>query len=95
MTPADAGTIAAEIRALLAARGPAASICPSEVARRLPAHASWRDAMPEVRRVARVLAQAGDITITRGEAALDPAAPLSGPIRLRRGPRADTGGPVR
>ncbi|RPD85367.1 DUF3253 domain-containing protein [Luteimonas sp. 100069] len=85
-------TIAAAIRALLAARGPAASICPSEVARRLPADANWRDAMPEVRRVARALAQAGEIVITRGEAALDPAAPLSGPIRLRRGPRADTGG---
>lgn len=84
--PPDDARIAAEIRALIAARESAASICPSEVARRLWPEASWRDAMPEVRRVARALAQTGLITITQGDATLDPETPSSGPIRLRRGP---------
>lgn len=90
MSPDDA-RIAGEIRALLTARAPAASICPSEVARALWPEADWRDAMPDVRRVACGLARAGEVTITQGDAFLDPTAPSSGPIRLRRGPQWQAG----
>ncbi|PBJ84100.1 S-adenosylmethionine tRNA ribosyltransferase [Lysobacteraceae bacterium NML93-0399] len=80
--------IAAEIRTLLAARAPDASICPSEVARRLCASDHWRDAMPDVRRVARALAADGLLRITQGDTVLDPADNAApGPIRLRRGPQ--------
>ncbi len=79
--------IAADVRALLSDRAPQASICPSEVARRLWSHDTWRDAMPEVRRVAAHLAEVGVIRITQSDAELAPDASLSGPIRLRRGPR--------
>ena len=44
---------------LVAARGPAASICPSEVARALAPEPEWRGAMGAVRRVAVRLAEAG------------------------------------
>lgn len=77
--------IAADIRALLASRAPDASICPSEVARRLYAEDAWRDAMAKVRRVAVALAADGVIRITQSDVVLDPDAPVSGPIRLRRG----------
>lgn len=86
MSPDDA-RIAGEIRALLTARAPTASVCPSEVARALWCEADWRDAMPDVRRVAGGLARSGDVTITQGDARLDPTTQWNGPIRLRRGPR--------
>lgn len=85
MPPEDAD-IACDIRALLAARAAEASICPSEIARRMWSDASWRDAMPQVRRVACALAHDGVIAITQGDTVLDPAALSPGPIRLRRGP---------
>jgi hypothetical protein len=83
----DDARIAAEIRALLTARSVVASICPSEVARRLYPADAWRDAMPDVRRVACALAADEVIVITGSDAVLDPHAPMQGPIRLRRGPR--------
>ena len=83
--------IAADIRALLDARAPDASICPSEVARRLYDATAWREAMPKVRRVACSLASDGVIRITQADRVLDPATPFSGPIRLRRGPHWDGG----
>ncbi|KPN17042.1 hypothetical protein AO715_02850 [Xanthomonas sp. Mitacek01] len=83
---ADAA-IAADIRLLLSDRAPDASICPSEVARRLWPGDAWREAMPNVRRVAARLADVGVIRITQSDAELDPASPMTGPIRLRRGPR--------
>jgi len=43
--------------------------------------------MPDVRRVACALAGEGVIRITQSDVELDPDAPISGPIRLRRGPR--------
>ena len=86
VTPDDA-RIAAEIHALLAARASDASICPSEVARRLYPEEAWRNAMPGVRRVAQALATEGAIRITQGDAVRDPGAAISGPVRLRRGPR--------
>lgn len=84
---ADDAGIATEIRSLLSDRAPDASICPSEVARRLWPDTAWRDAMPEVRRVAARLADVGVIRITQSDVALDPHTPISGPVRLRRGPR--------
>lgn len=76
--------IAATIEALLDARAPSSSICPSEVARTLAEPASdWRTLMPEVRRVAETLAAAGRLRVTRGEAEVRATAP-GGPIRLRR-----------
>ncbi|MFL6585410.1 MAG: DUF3253 domain-containing protein [Luteimonas sp.] len=83
----DDARIAAEIRTLLDARAPDASICPSDVARRLYPEDTWRGAMPDMRRVACVLAGDGVIRITQSDVVLDPEAPISGPIRLRRGPR--------
>ena len=83
----DDARIATDIRALLDARAPDASICPSDVARRLYPGDAWRDAMPDVRRVACALAGEGVIRITQSEVELDTDAPISGPIRLRRGPR--------
>ncbi|MCD9124808.1 DUF3253 domain-containing protein [Luteimonas fraxinea] len=83
----DDARIEAEIRTLLGARAPDASICPSDVARRLYPEDAWRGAMPDMRRVACVLAGEGVIRITQSDVVLDPEAPISGPIRLRRGPR--------
>lgn len=81
-------SIAREIRRLLAARAPGASICPSEAARSLcNEDAGWRTLMPRVRSVALGMARDGVLDITRQGAALDPDGEMRGPIRLRRGPR--------
>ncbi|MCD9004860.1 DUF3253 domain-containing protein [Luteimonas sp. XNQY3] len=93
MTSDDA-RIAADIRTLLDVRAPDASICPSEVARRLSPEDAWRDAMPDVRRVAVALAADGVIRITQSDVVLDPEVPISGPIRLRRGPRWNDDTPI-
>lgn len=82
----DEARIAACIRALLAARGCDASICPSEVARGLWPQPQWRDAMPAVRNAAQQLAVDGIVLITQSDQVLDPARMIRGPIRLRRGP---------
>ena len=80
--------IARQILALLAARAPDASICPSDVARSLrPAGCAWRALMPPVRDAARQIARDGRVEITQRGAALDADARFRGPIRLRRGPR--------
>ena len=90
----DDARVAADIRALLDARAPEASLCPSEIARRLYPEDAWREAMPGVRRVAAALAADGVIRITQSDVVLDPGTPISGPIRLRRGPRWNDGAPV-
>jgi hypothetical protein len=79
----DDRTIADAIDALLGERRNGASICPSEVARRLSPE-DWRPLMPTVREVALRMAQAGRIRITRRGDAVDPWSCLKGPIRLRR-----------
>ena len=85
-----AGDIEATVFALLAARRPGASICPSDVARALHADAAaWRAAMPAVRAEARRLAAEGRLVVTQRGTVLDPAAPWRGAIRLRR---PDAGG---
>ncbi len=78
--------IADIIRALLDARSPDASICPSEVARQVAQPGTdWRELMPRVRTAAAVLAHRGVLTITRGDEILHPDELSGGPIRLRRG----------
>ena len=87
MRPVDYEQLAREILALLAARDAHASICPSEVARRVAPEA-WRELMPEVREAAAALAAQGRLRITQGDQDVRPDAltggQVRGPIRLRR-----------
>lgn len=76
----DRDRIARTVLRLAGARGPAASFCPSEVARALDD--DWRPLMPAVRAVAAELADAGRIVVTRRGRRVDPRA-VRGPIRLR------------
>jgi hypothetical protein len=74
--------IADALRRMASERG-TSTFCPSETARALAAE--WRPLMPEVRRVAAALCDAGELRCTqRGR----PAYPLSarGPIRLASPP---------
>ncbi len=72
--------IEATILVLTAQRGPAKSICPSEVARAL--RPNWQSLLTEVRRVACRLAVAGQIEILRKGQAVEPLG-VKGVIRLR------------
>jgi len=73
--------IAATILRLTAARGPAKSICPSEVARALGG-ADWRPLMGAVRAAAAGLAREGRVEILRKGRPVAPEA-MRGVIRLR------------
>jgi hypothetical protein len=93
---ADAGEFACDdrlieskIAASLLERDPAASTCPSEIARLLAPHNEkhWRSLMPRVRQAAAKLAGSGLVRITRGPVVLDPNDVAGGPIRIRRGPK--------
>ena len=66
---------------LLAERREGATICPSEVARALGGE-QWRDLMEPVREAARGLRSGGQVEITQGGEAVDPAT-VRGPIRIR------------
>ncbi len=68
------------ILALTTQRGPAKSICPSEVARAL--RPEWQTLLTEVRRVACRLAVAGRIDILRKGKVVEPVE-VKGVIRLR------------
>ena len=70
----------ARILALTQARGPAKSICPSEVVR--DDGPDWQRHLPAVRQAAVRLALAGQIEITRHGKPIDPAT-IKGVIRLR------------
>ena len=72
--------IEATILALTTQRGPAKSICPSEVARAL--RPDWQSLLTEVRRVACALAAAGRIDILRKGQVVGPVG-VKGVIRLR------------
>lgn len=87
MSSPDAGTVRAAILALLAARAPSSSICPSDAARRCAPEA-WRDGMEAVRAVAADLADDGAVVVTQGQERVD-ARTARGPIRIRRGPGFD------
>jgi hypothetical protein len=68
------------IMALLHERGPAKTICPSEVLS--AAQKSAPDMMEHVRRSARLLVASASIEITQGGRVVDPS-DFHGPIRLR------------
>ena len=72
--------IETKILALTTQRGPAKSICPSEVARAL--RPDWQTLLTEVRRVACRLAAAGRIDILRKGRVVEPTG-VKGVIRLR------------
>ena len=78
-----AADIEATILALTAQRGPAKSICPSEVARVL--RPDWQPLLGEVRRAACRLAAAGQIDILRKGHVVAPTG-VKGVIRLRAAP---------
>lgn len=67
---------------LLADRAGAATICPSEAARRVDP-AGWRDQMENARRAARRLVVRGLVQITQGGRVVDPST-ARGPIRIRK-----------
>ncbi|MCW2735533.1 DUF2256 and DUF3253 domain-containing protein [Nocardioides sp.] len=73
------------ITELLAQRGATATICPSEAARRVAGTdgTAWRHLMEPARRAARRLVDRGEVEITQGGRAVDPAT-AKGPIRIRR-----------
>ena len=86
----DRDPVAQSIFALLEARGPGKSICPSEAARHLqqarakpddPADA-WRRLLPAVRQQAIHLARQGRLRILRKGRPVDPQLPVKGVIRL-------------
>ena len=83
--------VEAEILRLVAARGPAGSIDPEQVARAVAPGdgAQWRSKLSAVRRAAIRLAQAGQIDILRKGRAVDPAQEIRGVIRLRLRPNPD------
>ena len=88
LQPPSDQQIEAALLAVVAARGQAASACPSEVARKLQPSA-WRELMPNVRRIATELAQRGSLEITQAGLVVVPLEPFKGPIRVRlsRNPR--------
>jgi hypothetical protein len=76
--------IAATIFELLDKRATNSTICPSDAARALASEESrWRALMPDVRRVAAVLAAQGSLRVTAQGVDVD-ALQAHGPIRLGR-----------
>lgn len=72
----------AAILALLADRGGAKPICPSEAARRLSGDA-WRASMDEVHAAARALAERGDVRLEQRQQPVAPGA-VRGAYRIAR-----------
>ena len=70
------------IDALLDARRPGASICPSEAARAVDPD-GWRELMPAARSAAGRLAAAGSVEVTQSGEVVD-VATVRGPVRVRR-----------
>ncbi len=91
LSPREAEIAEALLR-LCAARGPAKSICPSEVARALTGDAEeWRELMPSVRAVACDLRRRGEVSVLQGGREVDPAM-AKGPIRLVLAEKRCSGG---
>lgn len=82
----------ARLQRFLATRQPPKTFCPSEVARALTVVElselgceTWRDAMPEVRRLVYELRDEGGCEVLqKGEVIDVPEIEVSGPIRVRR-----------
>jgi hypothetical protein len=70
------------ILALLDARAPTSSICPSDVARDV-APDDWRPLMQPVRDAAARLADTGEVVVTQGSEVVD-VRTATGPVRIRR-----------
>ena len=70
----------------LASRDPGSSIRPSEVARELGSPGDWRGLMPAVREAAASLVDAQKVVITQKNDVVELGS-VTGPIRIRRGPR--------
>ena len=83
LPPPSDQQIETALLAVVAARGQAASACPSEVARKLQPN-EWRELMPSIRRVAAELAQRGSLEITQAGLVVVPTEPFKGPIRVRQ-----------
>ena len=80
----DHEAIAAELLRQTTERGPAKSICPSEVARALaPEEEAWRRLLGPVRATAIRLAREGRVEVLRKGKPVDPEAGIRGVIRLR------------
>lgn len=82
--------IEACLLALLRAREPASSLCPSDAARAAGGE-DWRERMGLVRDVAVGLAAQGIVEVARAGVMVEPDA--RGAVRVRRGPRFDAPGP--
>lgn len=74
--------VRAAVRALLAKRGPASSICPSDAAR-VVAASEWRTVMDDVRATVGRMADEGLVLVTQGDEHLHDIEAASGPIRVR------------
>lgn len=85
LTPIDRALEGA-ILELLDRRPAAATICPSEAARKVaadqPSAGEWRSLMEPTRRAARRLVDQGRVDITQGGRPVDPST-AKGPIRIR------------
>jgi hypothetical protein len=83
--PSDHSPCEAAILALLAARDPSSSICPSEAARRVASETGgdWRALMPAVRAAADRLQARGEIEVMQRGRKAGAATTARGLIRLR------------
>lgn len=85
--PSDDGRadrVRAAILALLRARAPESTICPSDAAR-VAGGTAWRSSVPLARDVATGLADAGVLDVRQSGRSVDPRQ-ARGPLRLARGP---------
>ena len=83
----DPAALEAEILRQTAERGPAKSLCPSDIARALsPVEEEWRRLMGPIRAAAIRLARDGQVQVLRTGKPVDPGAEIRGVIRLRKTP---------
>jgi len=86
---APEAALAEAFRALLRARAPGASVCPSEAARAVDPE-GWRGLMDAARRTAALLADRGEVQVTQRGRPVDVRA-ARGPVRVRRTPAGEGG----
>jgi hypothetical protein len=87
------------LQRFLTTRHPPKTFCPSEVARALSADElselgfeTWRDAMPEVRGLVYALRDEGECEVLqKGEVVTEAESDVTGPIRVRRTSRGESG----
>lgn len=90
-SPAAQDAVRRTLLQMVRERGAQASLCPSEVARRVAAEAGddWRALMPAVRQAASELARAGRAEVLQRGQKQNPDGPWRGPIRVRWVPEKD------